>query len=197
MLLHFWLDVAGRSEAGVRGLSLLFALLAIPALWWAGRAVWGTQKAAWIAAVLTAFNPFLAQYAQEARMYSLVALLAIPATVCFLRAYALDDAAPAAVDRRLRAVRRRRALHPQLADLLRLAPRPRVAGAVARRPARASCSATGCSASAAPSSSTCRGCRRRSTRRRTPARPWADAPAFDSLLGVPACCSGGCRRSCC
>ena len=31
MLLHFWLDVAGRSEAGVRGLSLLFALLAIPA----------------------------------------------------------------------------------------------------------------------------------------------------------------------
>src|SRR3954468_13711052 len=30
MLLHFWLDVASRSEAGVRGLSLLFALLAIP-----------------------------------------------------------------------------------------------------------------------------------------------------------------------
>ena len=37
MLLHFWLDIAGRSEAGVRGLSLLFALLAIPAAWWAGR----------------------------------------------------------------------------------------------------------------------------------------------------------------
>ena len=37
-----------------------------------------------------AFNPFLAQYAQEARMYSLVALLAIPATTCFLKAYALD-----------------------------------------------------------------------------------------------------------
>ncbi len=96
MLLHFWLDIAGRSEAGVRGLSLLFALLAIPASWWAGRAVWGTQKAAWIAAVLAAFNPFLAQYAQEARMYSLVALLAIPATVCFLRAYALDADSPRA-----------------------------------------------------------------------------------------------------
>ncbi len=90
MLLHFWLDVGGRSEAGVRGLSLLFALLAIPVAWWAGRAIWGTQKAAWFAAVLMAFNPFLAQYAQEARMYSLVALLAIPATACFLRAYALD-----------------------------------------------------------------------------------------------------------
>jgi mannosyltransferase len=90
MLLHFWLDVAGRSEAGVRGLSLLFALLAIPAGWWAGRQIWGTAKAAWFAAVLMAFNPFLAQYAQEARMYSLVALLAIPATTCFIRAYALD-----------------------------------------------------------------------------------------------------------
>ena len=90
MLLHFWLDVAGRTEAGVRGLSLLFALLAIPAAWWAGRQIWGTQRAAWFAAVLMAFNPFLAQYAQEARMYSLVALLAIPATTCFIRPYALD-----------------------------------------------------------------------------------------------------------
>ena len=48
------------------------------------------MKAAWFAAILAAFNPFLAQYSQEARMYSLVALLAIPATACFLRAYALD-----------------------------------------------------------------------------------------------------------
>ncbi len=90
MLLHFWLDIAGRSEAGVRGLSLLFALLAIPASWWAGRVIWGTARAAWFAAVLAAFNPFLAQYAQEARMYSMVALLAIPATTCFIKAYALD-----------------------------------------------------------------------------------------------------------
>src|SRR3954454_17573655 len=90
MLLHFWLDIAGRSEAGVRGLSLLFALLAVPAAFWAGRQIWGTQRAAWFAAVLMAFNPFLVQYAQEARMYSLVALLAIPATTCFIRAYALE-----------------------------------------------------------------------------------------------------------
>src|SRR6187200_2795613 len=46
MLLHFWLDIAGRSESGVRGLSLLFALMAIPAAWWAGRQIWGTQRAA-------------------------------------------------------------------------------------------------------------------------------------------------------
>jgi hypothetical protein len=65
--------------------------MAIPAAWWAGRAIWESTKAAWFAAILAAFNPFLAQYSQEARMYSLVALLAIPATACFVRAYALDE----------------------------------------------------------------------------------------------------------
>src|SRR4051812_7336744 len=96
VLLHFWLALGGRSEAGVRALSLLFALLAVPAAWWAGRAIFRTARAAWIAALLMAFNPFLSQYAQEARMYSLVALLAIPATACFIRAYALDAEPPQA-----------------------------------------------------------------------------------------------------
>src|SRR4029079_14278009 len=90
MLLHYWLKLAGDSEAGVRSLSLFFALLAIPAGFWAGQAIWGTRRAAWIAAALMAFNPFLSQYAQEARMYTLIALLAIPVATCFLRAYAMD-----------------------------------------------------------------------------------------------------------
>src|SRR3954469_13335581 len=76
MLLHFWLDLAGRSEQGVRSLSLLCGLVASPVAWWAVKANWRSHKAAWIAATLMAFNPFLAEYSQEARMYSLVALLA-------------------------------------------------------------------------------------------------------------------------
>src|SRR5689334_13089964 len=91
MLLHFWLDLAGDGERGVRALSLLFGLIAIPAAWWAGKAIWRSTRAGWFAAVAMAFNPFLAQYSQEARMYTLVALLAIPATACFVRAYALDE----------------------------------------------------------------------------------------------------------
>ena len=90
MLLHYWLKLAGDSESGVRSLSLFFSLLAIPAAFWAGGAIWGTRRAAWIAAALMAFNPFLSQYAQEARMYTLIALLAIPVATCFLRAYAMD-----------------------------------------------------------------------------------------------------------
>src|SRR3954452_978049 len=48
------------------------------------------MKAGWFAAILMAFNPFLAQYAQEARMYAMVACLAIPVTACFIKAYALE-----------------------------------------------------------------------------------------------------------
>jgi hypothetical protein len=96
VLLHYWLKLAGNTEAGVRALSLLFALLAIPVSWWAARAIFRSVKAAWIAAVLAALNPFLSQFAQEARMYTLVALLALPATACFIRAYALEADSPQA-----------------------------------------------------------------------------------------------------
>ena len=81
-------------------------------------------------------------------MYSMVALLIIPATVCFVRAYALDTPGRPAVDRGLRGLRGRRALHAQLADLLHRRGRRRLGAAVeagrgpaaaraaARRPAR-------------------------------------------------------------
>ena len=70
--------LAGRSEAGrARARRCCSRCSAIPVALWAGRASVRHARAAWIAAVLAAFNPFLTQYAQEARMYSLVALLAI------------------------------------------------------------------------------------------------------------------------
>jgi mannosyltransferase len=90
LALHYWLKLAGDSEAGVRSLSLFFALCTIPVSFWAARSIWRTWRAAWMAAVLATFDPFMSQYAQEARMYTLIALLAIPALTCFLRAYVLD-----------------------------------------------------------------------------------------------------------
>src|ERR1700749_871958 len=38
-LLHFWLGLGGHSEAFVRGLSVLCAILAIPAAYWAGTTI--------------------------------------------------------------------------------------------------------------------------------------------------------------
>src|ERR1700760_4029426 len=71
MLLHFWLRVAGRSEVGGRGLSIACAIVAIPVGYWAAGVIFRSAKAGWIAAVLFAFDPFLSQFAQEARMYAM------------------------------------------------------------------------------------------------------------------------------
>ena len=86
VLLHGWLELFGDSEAALRSLSLLAALLTVPAALWAGT-VAGGMRAGWIAAVLAALNPFLTIYAQEARMYALVALLSVLACGSFVRGF--------------------------------------------------------------------------------------------------------------
>ena len=54
----------------------------MPAAWLGARALFG-DRAAWIAAVLATLNPFLTYYAQETRMYTLVALLSTVVTATF------------------------------------------------------------------------------------------------------------------
>ncbi len=86
VLLHGWLELFGDGEAALRSLSLLAALLTVPAALWAGTVV-GGARAGWLAALLAALNPFLTIYAQEARMYALVALLSVLACGSFVRGF--------------------------------------------------------------------------------------------------------------
>lgn len=90
LLLHGVIELFGDGEAALRALSLLAALLTIPAAFWAGGVAAG-PRAAWIAAALAALNPFLTIYAQEARMYSLVALLSVLACGSFTRGFVDGD----------------------------------------------------------------------------------------------------------
>lgn len=90
MLLHLWMAVAGNGEGATHGLSVVFVIAMVPAAWWAARGLAGT-RAAWMAAVVAAFHPFLTFYAQETRMYALAALLALLFAACWARAYALGD----------------------------------------------------------------------------------------------------------
>jgi hypothetical protein len=87
LLLHFWMSVFGTTEEATRALSVVCALLVVPVAWWAARGLFGT-RAGWMAAVLAATNPFLTQFAQEARMYALVALLTMIACGAYGRAFA-------------------------------------------------------------------------------------------------------------
>ena len=86
MALHVWIAITGSTdEATTHGLSLLFAVLTVPATVLFARSLFG-NRAGWVAGVLVALNPFVTQYAQETRMYALIMLLGTIATGAFLAA---------------------------------------------------------------------------------------------------------------
>ncbi|MHB8658940.1 MAG: glycosyltransferase family 39 protein [Solirubrobacteraceae bacterium] len=88
LLLHIWMSVFGRSEFDTHLLSLAFALLAIPVAYWAGAGLFDRQTGL-ICAVLAAGAPYQTTYAQETRMYSLLALLSIIVVASFIHAFVL------------------------------------------------------------------------------------------------------------
>jgi mannosyltransferase len=88
MLLSVWMDVVGSGPAETQALSVAISLLAIPSGLWAGWSLFG-RRAGLICATLCAVNPFLTNYAQETRMYSLMLVLSLLTTAAFLHVFAL------------------------------------------------------------------------------------------------------------
>ncbi|MBV9605332.1 MAG: glycosyltransferase family 39 protein [Solirubrobacterales bacterium] len=86
MLLHVWISIFGASESATHALSLVFGLLCIPAGMWSGWSLFG-RRAGLYMAVLCALGTFLTAYAQETRMYELMALLGILETTAFIHAF--------------------------------------------------------------------------------------------------------------
>src|ERR1700756_4888158 len=71
-LLHVWIRVFGSGEVATHWLSEIFALITVPVAYWGGASLFGRRVGAF-SAVLAAGVPFLTSYAQETRMYSLLA----------------------------------------------------------------------------------------------------------------------------
>jgi mannosyltransferase len=88
LILHIWMALFGRGEVATHELSLLFGLLTIPVSYWAGASLFG-RRAGVICAVLAAGAPYLTTYAQETRMYALLALLSIVISASFVHAFVL------------------------------------------------------------------------------------------------------------
>lgn len=86
MALNLWMELAGDSEVATHWFSVVFAVLCVPAGLWVGSSLFD-RRTGWTLAVLAALCPFLTTYAQETRMYSLVALLGLLATGFFAHAY--------------------------------------------------------------------------------------------------------------
>jgi len=75
VLLRGWLHF-GFSPFFIRSLSVLFSLLALPAIYWLGSQLFD-RRVALIAVALLTFNAYDIRYAQEARSYSLLVLLTV------------------------------------------------------------------------------------------------------------------------
>lgn len=84
-LLHMWIWLFGAGGTAVRLLSGLFSLASLPLALAVGTRL-RDRTTGWCAALLLASSPFAVHYAGEARMYSLVVLLALALVLFVLRA---------------------------------------------------------------------------------------------------------------
>ncbi|MBW3609253.1 MAG: glycosyltransferase [Actinobacteria bacterium] len=82
-LMHAWVALTGDSEIALRAPSVFLGTLAVPLLWAIGRRLCG-EGAALFAAALAAGSPFLAWHSDEARMYPLLLVCALCATLLLL-----------------------------------------------------------------------------------------------------------------
>ena len=89
-----WARVFGYGETGLRSLSALAGMLIVPVSYAAGAKLI-SRRAGVIAAALAACNPVLIWYSQEARSYSLLALLSACTLLTF--AYARERPTPRAL----------------------------------------------------------------------------------------------------
>ena len=90
MLLHIWMSWVGNGEAATHWLSIIFATLTIPVSYW-GTLSFAGKRAALSAATVFAFNAFLDYYSLETRMYTLMTLLGLLATIGFIRGFVLRE----------------------------------------------------------------------------------------------------------
>jgi mannosyltransferase len=83
-LLHYWEELFGTSDFAVRSLSVLFGVSAIPIIYVLGRRLFD-EEVGLVSALILAISSFNVAYSQEARMYSLMLVLALLSMYFFIR----------------------------------------------------------------------------------------------------------------
>jgi len=95
LLTRFWMQLWGNSIIGMRSLSAIFSLGALPCLYWLCHELFVksrfSKQIGWIAVGIMSISPFHVAYAQEARPYSLWTITILLAGASFLRAKRLNS----------------------------------------------------------------------------------------------------------
>ncbi len=84
-LLKVWSDLFGTTELAFRSLSIVFGAGTIAASFFLARKLFGRQTA-WLTVLFLSLSPMLIRYSDEARMYTLAALIVVAATYVMVRA---------------------------------------------------------------------------------------------------------------
>jgi len=86
VILKEWVKVFGDSIYAIRFFSALISLFAFPLIYWLCMELFQSRKVAVTAMILLAVSPFHVLYAQEARPYSLTAILILFSSAALLKA---------------------------------------------------------------------------------------------------------------
>ncbi len=77
LLLHYWMLLFGQSEVALRGLSFIFHLLTVLVVFLIARKLIKSTIVQLLITITVLLNPFLLQYAFEARAYALLAFFTV------------------------------------------------------------------------------------------------------------------------
>ncbi len=97
LLIHVSRQVWGETDFAFRYLSLLASVLLVPLMYQFGRRL-HNGRLGWVAALVTAVNPLQIYYANEARMYTLLVLLAAAASYVLWRTLQLQGVGKLEID---------------------------------------------------------------------------------------------------
>ena len=86
LLAHYWVQIYGADEAGLRSLSVLFGVLSLSTLYFLGRRLFG-ERPALISLAFASFSPIIIKLSQEARYYTLFLFLGVLTAYFLIRAY--------------------------------------------------------------------------------------------------------------
>ena len=90
LILHFWQGIFNNSIISARYLSLLISIISIPFVYILASKIY-TKKIALMTTIIFILSPFVNWYANEARMYSLLLLLAVLNSIFFLNILKKDN----------------------------------------------------------------------------------------------------------
>lgn len=91
LLARVGFEFTDDTKLATRSVAALLSLLLLPATFWLWRELFGPGPGAWLVLGLIALSPFQLVYAQEARQYSLWAVMTVAVCAALLRAHRRDD----------------------------------------------------------------------------------------------------------